>query len=183
MEYCLETQALCKTYGRFRAVDNLSMHVPRGAVYGFVGKNGAGKTTLLRLICGLQRPTAGGYCLYGVPHTDKALCTVRRRMGAVVETPSIYYDLSAAENLKQQYRVLGLPSFSGIPALLELVGLQDTGGKKARHFSLGMRQRLESISGRSAAPRETAARQAIAANSFTVMIPSPSMLGFVKPLL
>ena len=121
MEYCLETQALCKTYGRFRAVDNLSMHVPRGAIYGFVGKNGAGKTTLLRLICGLQRPTAGGYCLYGVPHTDKALCTVRRRMGAVVETPSIYMDLPAQENLKQQYRVLGLPSFSGIPALLELV--------------------------------------------------------------
>ena len=60
MEYCLETQALCKTYGRFRAVDNLSMHVPRGAIYGFVGKNGAGKTTLLRLICGLQRSTAGG---------------------------------------------------------------------------------------------------------------------------
>lgn len=142
MEYCLETQALCKTYGRFRAVDNLSMHVPRGAVYGFVGKNGAGKTTLLRLICGLQRPTAGGYCLYGVPHTDKALCTVRRRMGAVVETPSIYMDLPAQENLKQQYRVLGLPSFSGIPALLELVGLQNTGRKKARHFSLGMRQRL-----------------------------------------
>ena len=142
MEYCLETQALCKTYGRFRAVDNLSMHVPRGAIYGFVGKNGAGKTTLLRLICGLQRPTAGGYCLYGVPHTDKALCTVRRRMGAVVETPSIYMDLPAQENLKQQYRVLGLPSFSGIPALLELVGLQDTGRKKARHFSLGMRQRL-----------------------------------------
>ena len=142
MEYCLETQALCKTYGRFRAVDNLSMHVPRGAIYGFVGKNGAGKTTLLRLICGLQRPTAGGYCLYGVPHTDKALCKVRRRMGAVVETPSIYMDLPAQENLKQQYRVLGLPSFSGIPALLELVGLQDTGGKKARHFSLGMRQRL-----------------------------------------
>ena len=142
MEYCLETQALCKTYGRFRAVDNLSMHVPRGAIYGFVGKNGAGKTTLLRLICGLQRPTAGGYCLYGVPHTDKALCAVRRRMGAVVETPSIYMDLPAQENLKQQYRVLGLPSFSGIPALLELVGLQDTGRKKARHFSLGMRQRL-----------------------------------------
>ena len=85
MEYCLETQALCKTYGRFRAVDNLSMHVPRGAIYGFVGKNGAGKTTLLRLICGLQRPTAGGYCLYGVPHTDKALCTVRRRMGADID--------------------------------------------------------------------------------------------------
>lgn len=120
----------------------VSLTLNDGEIGILLGKNGAGKTTLLRLICGLQRPTAGGYCLYGVPHTDKALCTVRRRMGAVVETPSIYMDLPAQENLKQQYRVLGLPSFSGIPAQLELVGLQDTGGKKARHFSLGMRQRL-----------------------------------------
>lgn len=142
MEYCLETQALCKTYGRFRAVDNLSMHVPRGSIYGFVGKNGAGKTTLLRVICGLQAPSAGGYALYGVPHTARTIGAVRRRMGAVVETPSIYYDLSAAENLKQQYRVLGLPSFSGVESLLALVGLADTGKKKAKHFSLGMRQRL-----------------------------------------
>lgn len=142
MEYCLETQALCKHYGRFRALDDLSMHVPKGAIYGFVGKNGAGKTTLLRVICGLQAPTAGGYALYGVPHTARTIGAVRRRMGAVVETPSIYFDLSAAENLKQQYRVLGLPSFSGIEPLLTLVGLADTGKKKAKHFSLGMRQRL-----------------------------------------
>ncbi len=142
MEYCLETQALCKHYGRFRALDDLSMHVPKGAIYGFVGKNGAGKTTLLRVICGLQVPTAGGYALYGVPHTARTIGAVRRRMGAVVETPSIYFDLSAAENLKQQYRVLGLPSFSGIEPLLTLVGLADTGKKKAKHFSLGMRQRL-----------------------------------------
>ena len=142
MEYCLETQALCKRYGRSRVLENLSMHVPKGSIYGFVGKNGAGKTTLLRVICGLQAPSAGGYALYGVPHTAWTIGAVRRRMGAVVETPSIYYDLSAAENLKQQYRVLGLPSFSGVESLLALVGLADTGKKKAKHFSLGMRQRL-----------------------------------------
>lgn len=63
-------------------------------------------------------------------------------MGAVVETPSIYLDMTAEENLKQQYRILGLPSFDGIPELLQLVGLENTGKKKAKNFSLGMKQRL-----------------------------------------
>ena len=63
-------------------------------------------------------------------------------MGAVVETPSIYHDMTAEDNLKQQYRILGMPSFDGIPELLKLVGLENTGRKKAKHFSLGMRQRL-----------------------------------------
>lgn len=143
MEYVLTTQGLCKHYGRFKALDSLSMHVPKGAIYGFVGRNGAGKTTLIRLICGLQRPSSGSYTLYGAKSSHgRALSAVRRRMGAVVETPSIYLDLSAVDNLKQQYRVLGRPSDDGIPELLSLVGLEDTGRKKARHFSLGMRQRL-----------------------------------------
>jgi ABC-2 type transport system ATP-binding protein len=118
------------------------MHVPKGAIYGFVGKNGAGKTTLMRVICGLQEPTSGKYELYGISNTEKRIERSRRRMGAVVETPSIYADMTAEENLKQQYRVLGLPSFDGIPELLRLIGLEQTGKKKARHFSLGMRQRL-----------------------------------------
>ena len=63
MEYCLTTEALCKTYRQGKALHNVTMHVPKGAIYGFVGKNGAGKTTLIRLICGLQAPTAGGYTL------------------------------------------------------------------------------------------------------------------------
>ena len=65
MEYVLTTDHLCKNYGHFKALNQCSMHVPRGAIYGFVGKNGAGKTTLIRLICGLQRPTSGSYRLYG----------------------------------------------------------------------------------------------------------------------
>lgn len=142
MEYVLTTNALTKQYGHFKALDNFTMHVPKGAIYGFVGKNGAGKTTLIRLICGLQAPTAGDYTLYGVKNTDPKVVRSRRRMGAVVETPSIYMDMTAEENLKQQYLILGLPSFDSIPELLKLVGLENAGKKKARNFSLGMRQRL-----------------------------------------
>lgn len=142
MKYVLTADGLQKQYRQFKAIDGLSMHVPKGAIYGFVGKNGAGKTTLLRLICGLQEPTAGTYTLYGVLNTAPNIAKMRRRMGAVIETPSIYLDMTAEDNLKEQYRVLGLPSFDGIGELLRLVGLEDTGKKKARNFSLGMRQRL-----------------------------------------
>ena len=142
MEYAVTTSALGKQYGDFQALKGLSMHIPKGAIYGIVGKNGAGKTTLIRLLAGLQRPSSGEYMLYGVPHTSKEIAKVRRRMGAVVEEPSVYQDMTAADNLKQQYRILGLPSFEGITELLALVGLSDTGKKKVKNFSLGMRQRL-----------------------------------------
>ncbi|MGM9624263.1 MAG: ATP-binding cassette domain-containing protein [Eubacteriales bacterium] len=142
MEYVLKTNALVKQYATGKALDGVTMQIPKGAIYGFVGRNGAGKTTLLRLICGLQMPTSGDFTLYDRKNTDRDIRLSRRRMGAVVETPSIYLDMTAEENLEQQYRTLGLPSFDGLPELLELVGLRDTGKKKARNFSLGMRQRL-----------------------------------------
>lgn len=142
MEYILTAESLNKHYKNFKALQDFSIHVPKGAIYGFVGKNGAGKTTLIRLICGLQRPTSGTYRLYGVPNTDADISKCRRRMGAVVETPSIYLDMTAEENLKEQFRIIGLPSFDDVPDLLALVGLKNTGKKKAKHFSLGMKQRL-----------------------------------------
>ena len=142
MEYVLTTHNLSKSYGNFKALDQLSMHVEKGAIYGFVGKNGAGKTTLIRLICGLQRPTGGDYSLYGRNCRQSEIVASRRRMGAVVETPSIYLDMTAKDNLKMQYSILGRPSDNGLNELLELVGLHDTGKKKAKNFSLGMRQRL-----------------------------------------
>lgn len=142
MDYVLSTDALSKHYGRFKALDGLDMHVPKGAIYGFVGKNGAGKTTLIRLVCGLQRPSSGSFRLYGRDGRDPEIRNSRRRIGAVVEAPAICGEMTAEENLKLQYRVLGLPSEEGIPELLELTGLSDTGKKKARQFSLGMRQRL-----------------------------------------
>lgn len=142
MEYVLRTNALCKNYKDYKALNGLSMNVPKGSIYGFVGKNGAGKTTLIRLICGLQKPTSGEYTLYGRKNTDKSILKSRRRIGAVVETPSIYLDMTAQENLKQQYQILGLPSYDGLEDILKLVGLEHTGRKKAKNFSLGMRQRL-----------------------------------------
>lgn len=142
MDFCLQTNSLTKKYKHFQALNGLTMNVPKGAIYGFVGKNGAGKTTLIRLICGLQEPTSGDFILYGIRNDSKDIIKARRRMGAVVETPSIYLDMTAEENLKQQYLILGLPSYDGIPELLKLVGLADTGKKKAKHFSLGMKQRL-----------------------------------------
>ena len=134
MDYVLSTDALSKHYGRFKALDGLDMHVPKGAIYGFVGKNGAGKTTLIRLVCGLQRPSSGSFRLYGRDGRDPEIRNSRRRIGAVVEAPAICGEMTAEENLKLQYRVLGLPSEEGIPERLELTGLSDTGKKKARQF-------------------------------------------------
>ena len=70
MEYVLQTNVLCKKYQKFTALDNLTMHIPKGAIYGFIGKNGAGKTTLIRLLCGLQQPTSGELSLYGTLHSQ-----------------------------------------------------------------------------------------------------------------
>lgn len=142
MEYILTAESLGKQYRHFKALDSFSIHVPKGSIYGFVGKNGAGKTTFIRLICGLQEPTSGSYTLYGAKNTDPGITKSRRRMGAVVETPSIYLDMTAEDNLKEQYRIIGLPSYDDIPELLRLVGLENTGKKKAKNFSLGMKQRL-----------------------------------------
>lgn len=134
MEYVLETNAITKRYRGFTALSGLTMRIPKGSIYGFVGRNGAGKTTLIRVICGLQEPTDGSYTLWSVKNTDAAILRCRRRMGAVVETPAIYPEMTAWDNIRQQYRVLGLPSDDGIDALLHLVGLGDTGRKKAGDF-------------------------------------------------
>ena len=142
METVFKCENLCKKYGKFTALDNLNMEIPKGAIYGFVGKNGAGKTTLIRILCGLQQPTSGSFTLMGKSFNDKDIYKERRRLGAVVETPAIFKDMTARDNLIQQYLLLGLPDFKGIDELLNLVGLSNTGRKKARNFSLGMKQRL-----------------------------------------
>lgn len=142
MEYVLKTNSLCKHYKHFKALSGLTMNVPKGAIYGFVGRNGAGKTTLIRLVCGLQFATEGSFELNGVKNTDRNIDKARRKMGAVVETPSLFPEMTARENLMNQFRLLGLPSYDDVGELLKLVGLADTGKKKVKDFSLGMRQRL-----------------------------------------
>lgn len=142
MEYILETHNLEKRYKKFKVLDNFDIHIPKGAIYGLIGKNGAGKTTLIRLLCGLQKPTAGTYSIYGISNQNKKIIEVRKRIGAIIETPSIYYDMTAEENLKEQYKIVGLPSYDGLKELLELVRLSKTEKKKVKNFSLGMKQRL-----------------------------------------
>ncbi|MCR5339489.1 MAG: ABC transporter ATP-binding protein [Lachnospiraceae bacterium] len=142
MEYVFTCKDLGKKYGTFSALTGMNMEIPKGAIYGFVGKNGAGKTTLIRLLCGLQQPTSGSFELMGIANDSKDIVKARRRMGAVVESPAIYKDLSARSNLIQQCLMLGLPDFDKVDEVLTLVGLADTKNKKARKFSLGMKQRL-----------------------------------------
>ena len=142
MEYILEANNIEKKYGHFKALDNLNMHIPKGAIYGLIGKNGAGKTTLIRLLCGLQRPTSGEYTLYGTLNNSRKIAEERKRVGGIVETPSICLDMTAEDNLKEQYKIIGLPSYDNLQEILELVRLNNTGKKTAKHFSLGMKQRL-----------------------------------------
>ena len=142
MDYVLRTTNLCKRYKNFKALNGLTMNVPKGSIYGFVGRNGAGKTTLIRMVCGIQFPTDGNFELYGVKNTDEKITDTRRKMGAVIETPSIIPYLNARKNLEMQYDIMGMPDYKGIDELLDLVGLKNTGKKLAKNFSLGMRQRL-----------------------------------------
>ncbi len=142
MEYILETNDLEKKYNDFKALNHTNIHIEKGAIYGLIGKNGAGKTTLIRIVCGLQEPTNGSYTIYGVENSSRDITSVRKRMGAIIETPSIYGGMSARDNLIEQYQLIGMPSYESIDDLLKLVGLEGTGKKKAKNFSLGMKQRL-----------------------------------------
>lgn len=142
MEYVLKVSGVSKKYRSTRALSGCSVNIPRGSVYGIVGRNGSGKTTLIRLICGLQKPDEGSIEIFGTDINDRAIGKARRRMGAVIESPAVYLDMTARENLIQQYRMLGLPECDELDKILEMTGISDTGEKKAKTFSLGMKQRL-----------------------------------------
>lgn len=142
MENVVSINGISKKYGKALVLDNVSLEIPKGSIFGLVGRNGAGKTTLMRIITGLSEPTSGSYSISGVSSSDKNILSVRRRMGSIIENPAVFRNLSAYDNLKLQYINLGMTSFDSIPELLELVELKDTGRKTAGKFSLGMRQRL-----------------------------------------
>ena len=135
MKYILEAQNLEKKYGHVKVINDLNLHVPQGAIYGLIGKNGAGKTTLIRILCGLQKETFGTYSIYGILNNDNKIIEARKRIGGVIESPSICSDMTAEDNLKEHARILGLPSLNEVKELLKLVGLESTGKKKAKNFS------------------------------------------------
>lgn len=138
MGYVLQTNGLTKVYGNKPAVNKVNMQIEKGDIYGFIGQNGAGKTTLIRMVTGLAAPTNGSIELFD----SKDLVSQRCKIGTVIENPSIYFHMTAAENLEVQRRLLGIKDKSIIEDTLRAVGLIDAGRKKARNFSLGMKQRL-----------------------------------------
>ena len=133
-ELLLSTSALTKQFGRHKAVDQVSMHIKRGAIYGFIGRNGAGKTTTLRMIGGLASPTAG--C------RGRELKQIRSRVGCLIEGPGLYGNMTARDNMKMKCLLLGVQKKGYIEELLEVVGLKDVGKKHVKRYSLGMKQRL-----------------------------------------
>lgn len=137
MEYVLKTYGLSKRFGTKLALDNVSIAIGKGEIYGLIGKNGAGKTTLMRLALGLANPSGGSIELFDGQPANEA----RHRIGALLEAPCIYKNCSAIENLRR-FAILTETPTSKLPQLLELVGLENTGRKKAGKFSLGMKQRL-----------------------------------------
>ncbi len=140
-KYVLKTNSLTKNYNGVNVLQGVSVTLEAGKIYGLIGQNGAGKTTLMRIVSGLTFPTAGSIELFGESE-DKKLQAQRKRLGCMIEYPSLIPYMSALENLRYHRVMRGIPGKAVEAELLELVGLNSTGNKKARNFSLGMKQRL-----------------------------------------
>lgn len=139
-EYLLCTNGLTKEFGRHKAVNKVNLHVKKGSIYGFIGRNGAGKTTCMRMISGLAEPTSGEIELFGYKNQD--LKKVRSRISCLIEAPGLYGSMSAYDNLAIKCKLFGMDEKNYIETILDVVGLSKVGKKKAKHFSLGMKQRL-----------------------------------------
>lgn len=139
-EMILQTNNLTKKYGTQKAVNQISIQVEKGAVYGLIGKNGAGKTTFMKLVTGLANATEGEIQLFG--KSGESAATQQKRIGLLIENPGIYGDMTAFENLKLKAIGMGVYRKEKIDEILKLVGLENVGRKKAKQFSLGMKQRL-----------------------------------------
>jgi len=136
----IQTMGLSKRYKNKWAVNHLDLRVEQGDIYGFIGRNGAGKSTTLKLLCGLASPTQGQALVFGKPVRDPV---ARRRVGALIEQPGLYPDLSGRENLRLYATLLGLDSPGRqVAETLETVGLDPQEKKPVRHYSMGMKQRL-----------------------------------------
>src|SRR5215207_6839601 len=141
MECLIETCGLTRRFGDRVAVDKLNLSVPAADVYGFLGPNGAGKTTAIRMLLGLIRPNAGEVRLFGVHVDRRNRASLMRRVGALVESPSLYPHLTGRENLEVTRRLLGSPR-NLIEVALDTIKLTKDADRRVREYSLGMRQRL-----------------------------------------
>ncbi|MCI9457457.1 MAG: ABC transporter ATP-binding protein [Oscillospiraceae bacterium] len=140
MDYIITTERLTKKYKNFTSVNNLSLHVRRGSIYGFLGPNGAGKSTTMKMLLGLTAPTRGSFTVDGKQFPRDRLA-ILRETGSFIEAPSFYPNLTGRENLEVIRRILGLRK-NTVEDALELVGLSEFGDRLAKKYSLGMKQRL-----------------------------------------
>ncbi len=140
MNYMITTEHLTKKYKNFVSVNNVSLHIRKGSIYGFLGPNGAGKSTTMKMLLGLTVPTKGSFSIDG-KHFPEDRMDILKEIGSFIEAPSFYANLTGRENLDVIRRILGLPKES-VEDALELVGLTEFGDRLAKKYSLGMKQRL-----------------------------------------
>jgi len=136
----IETENLTKTYSGFTAVSDVSLHIPKGTVYGFLGPNGAGKSTTMKMFLGLTRPTSGHFHINGKKNPENRV-EILKETGSFIESPAFYGNLTGKENLEIIQKILGVPK-SAVSEALELVGLTEFKDRLAKKYSLGMKQRL-----------------------------------------
>ena len=141
MDYIMETVGLRKAYKGNVVVDDVNIHIPKGAIYGFVGPNGAGKSTVMKMILNLIQPDAGEVQLLGEKVTDHSY-EIFKKVGSIIENPYFYDKMTARQNLELHCEYMGFPNKERIDEVLHLVDLQNVEGKQVRHYSLGMKQRL-----------------------------------------
>ena len=141
VDYIMETVGLRKSYKGNVVVNDVNIHVPKGAIYGFVGPNGAGKSTVMKMILNLIQPEAGEVQLFGEKVTDQSY-EVFKRVGSIIENLYFYEKMTARQNLELHCDYMGFPNKERIDEVLQMVDLQNVEGKQIRHYSLGMKQRL-----------------------------------------
>ncbi len=137
----LETFQISKQYVNNKALDDVNLRIEEGQIYGLIGLNGSGKSTFMRIVCGLVSPTEGYIELYG-KSSNADLQKQRRLLGQTIETPALYLEMTAEDNVTVQMKLAGIHEKKRMKEVLHRVGLEDTGNKKAKNFSLGMKQRL-----------------------------------------
>lgn len=140
MDYIITTEQLTKKYKNFTSVNNVSLHIRKGSIYGFLGPNGAGKSTTMKMLLGLTAPTKGSFTIDGKQFPGDRIA-ILKEIGSFIEAPSFYANLTGRENLDIIRRILGLPK-ADVEDALELVGLTEFGDRLAKKYSLGMKQRL-----------------------------------------
>ena len=141
VDYIMETVGLRKSYKGNVVVNDVNIHVPKGAIYGFVGPNGAGKSTVMKMSLNLIQPEAGEVQLFGEKVIDQSY-EVFKRVGSIIENPYFYEKMTARQNLELHCDYMGFPNKERIDEVLQMVDLQNVEGKQIRHYSLGMKQRL-----------------------------------------